>query len=380
MTSPANHKLLVVTDYYPPHWTGLSKSVGELCNLASTMCAVTVATIRHDRRLPTAERLGAVQVYRAPYLASLSRARISPAFLFLLMRRIGKADSVLVNMPCTLTLPASLLARLMGKRLMLFHQGDLMLPRGPANRIIEKIYDMCTLPACRLADRLATYTPDYARSSRILAPFPSKTASVRIPLPAGTPKQSPEIEKRMRGLKQKYPILVGFAGRFVEEKGFDLLFRAIPSVIRKNPRIHFVFAGETDMKYEHFFEQNKMLLDRVPEAVTILGRLDEGGLAAFYRNLSWFIMPSRSDCYGLVQIEAMREGVPVLVSNIPGARAPVAETGFGALFPPEDPSRMANAILEAVHNRARIMTKKPAALRYITEYPYAETLRDLLGI
>lgn len=155
-------------------------------------------------------------------------------------------------------------------------------------------------------------------------------------------------------LKSQKHIIFGFAGRFVEEKGFDILFQAIPMIMKQLPQAHFVFAGELNMGYEDFFGQHKASYEKIKQYVTILGLLSGDQLTHFYHNIDFMIVPSRTDCFNLVQAEAMLCGKPVLFSNIPGGRWLVQTTGFGALFEKENAEDLAKSLTELTKNAETI--------------------------
>ena len=136
--------------------------------------------------------------------------------------------------------------------------------------------------------------------------------------------------------------MVGFAGRFVEEKGFDFLLQAIPFV-RRSPSARFVFAGDTHIAYERFFERSLPFLEPVREAVIELGLVgDPRRMADFYAMCDVFVLPSRTDCFAIVQVEALLSGTPLVTSDIPGAREVVRVTGAGTLVPPGDSPALAD--------------------------------------
>ncbi|MDQ2978098.1 MAG: glycosyltransferase family 4 protein, partial [Acidobacteriota bacterium] len=146
--------------------------------------------------------------------------------------------------------------------------------------------------------------------------------------------------------------LVGFAGRWVEEKGFDILLQAIPHVLREVPSAQFLYAGATP-DYEDFLSRCEPLLDPVRERVTMLGLLtDPQKLADFYGMLDLFALPSRTDCFGITQIEAILCGTPLVTADIPGAREVVQVTRMGVLVAPRDPAALARGIIEVIRNRA----------------------------
>ena len=140
----------------------------------------------------------------------------------------------------------------------------------------------------------------------------------------------------------------------MEEKGFDVLLRAFPLVLRELPDAHLVYAGESGVVYENSFDRCRPLLEPLRDHVTFLGLLRDPALMAnFYALCDLFVLPSRSDMMALVQVEAMLAGTPVVASDIPGARIVVERTGFGRLAPPEDPEGLARVLVETLRDRER---------------------------
>ncbi len=166
--------------------------------------------------------------------------------------------------------------------------------------------------------------------------------------------------------------IVGFAGRFVEEKGFDVLLEAIPKVLEKSPSAKFVFAGETSINYENFFEKNSELIERNRKYLVFLGRLNDSQMSEFYRVLTLLVISSRSDCYPSVGVEAMLSGVPLVVTDIPGVRMQVKDTGMGVVVAPENPQLLAEGIIEVLGNRDKYVRNRVKTKRI---YDYEKTIR-----
>jgi glycosyltransferase involved in cell wall biosynthesis len=71
-------------------------------------------------------------------------------------------------------------------------------------------------------------------------------------------------------------------------------------------------------------------------------------LFEFYRSLDVFLLPSINcyEAFGIVQLEAMKAGVPVIASDLRGVRVPVTLTGCGSIVAPGDPQGLAAAIVD----------------------------------
>lgn len=87
---------------------------------------------------------------------------------------------------------------------------------------------------------------------------------------------------------------------------------------------------------------------------------DPAELAAFYAACDALALPSDSECFALVQVEAMCCGTPVVATEIPGARVVVRATGMGELVPPADPTALAAALLRVARHRASYVKPRHA--------------------
>ena len=81
-----------------------------------------------------------------------------------------------------------------------------------------------------------------------------------------------------------------------------------------------------------------------------LGFLEEQDIADFYTSLSAFVLPSTNsfEAFGIVQVETISAGTPVVASDLPGVRTIIQTTGFGEVAPIADPAGLAAAIERAL--------------------------------
>lgn len=374
-------KVLIITDFYYPHWTGISKSVHYLTQALKSEFVFSVLTVKYDSNLLNEELIDDIKIIRKPYLFRFSRARYSLSLLFEMLTMIAKYDVVLINSPCTNVLPVAIITKIFGKKLLIFHQGDLILPKGTINWLIERVFDVMSFVGFSLADKVASYTDDYLINSRLLPFFKKKSHSVLIPLPffkdQNNKVKKTGLTKKLTEIK-KEKVLIGFAGRFVEEKGFDILLEAINILRRKRDDLHFVFAGATTIDYENFFEKNQLTINEVKKSLTFLGLLNDQELDEFYSVLDLFVIPSRSECFGLVQAEAVSHHVPVVSSNVSGARDVVKKTNFGLFFESENPNDLAITLEQAIGKLAQYQKNYSLIKKYFDYEKAKKQSREFL--
>lgn len=350
-------RILHLLTYYLPHRTGLTLHVQRLAEeLARRGHGVTVLSARFRRELAAREAIGGVDVHRLAAPLRVSRGMLMPGYPMALWRQVRRHDVVHAHSPL-LELPLVALAcRLTRRPLVITHHGDLVLPAGAFNRFVEGLVHRSYLLGARGAARLVAYSEDYAATSRYLkGVLAERTAA--IPPPVAVPHPRAEDVARLHarlGLGDSR--VIAYAGRFVEEKRPDLLLAAMPEVRRQWPGSVAVFAGQQVLPYERYLERCHALIAAQREHVRFAGLLeDPAELAAFYALADVLVLPSETECFGLVQVEAMLCGTPVVATDIPGARVPVRATGMGVLVPPRDPAALAQGIAAVLDDRQRFV-------------------------
>jgi glycosyltransferase involved in cell wall biosynthesis len=347
-------RITMVLTYYHPHWTGLTAYAKRLAEgLAARGHAVTVVASRHEASLPEEEVLRGVRVLRLPVLFRLSRGVVMPRFPAAVWRAIGDSDVVQMHTPLLEAPLVTFFGRLRRRPVVFTHHGDLVMPAGLFNRMVESVVTALMTQALRMSTRITVHSEDYGRNSPFLSPFLAKLDPIYPPSDLPAPdRQAVAAWRRELGLENRS--IVGFAGRWVEEKGFDYLLQAIPRVLKEVPDAHFVYAGEANISYEDFFRKTQRYLDPVRRHVTMLGLLtDAQKLANFYGLCDVFTVASRTDCFPSTQVESVLSGTPLVTTDIPGAREVVRVTGMGVLVPPRDPEGIARGIAEVLSHRER---------------------------
>lgn len=152
-------------------------------------------------------------------------------------------------------------------------------------------------------------------------------------------------------------ITVLFVGRLEHRKGIDVLLRAIPRVLQQAPAILFRIVGEQmppardTVTYEAAFLAENPQQD-VRRAVRFEGRIDDAAVLEAYASCDVFVAPSRYESFGLIFLEAMRAGKPIVGCNAGGVPEVVQHEHHGLLVAPDDDQALAEAILRLVTSEA----------------------------
>jgi glycosyltransferase involved in cell wall biosynthesis len=160
-----------------------------------------------------------------------------------------------------------------------------------------------------------------------------------------------------RPAKQKEPRLrVGFAGQWVERKGVDALLSAWALVKKSLPEAELWLAGGPGLwKGIASPPDPQKTLAQVDEsarrgALRVAGELRRAEMPGFWNSLSVAVVPSLYEPFGLVALEALACGVPVVASAVGGLSEIVLDGECGLLVPPNDPQQLAEALLALLRN------------------------------
>jgi glycosyltransferase involved in cell wall biosynthesis len=153
---------------------------------------------------------------------------------------------------------------------------------------------------------------------------------------------------KLREAKEEYELpddFILFVGHLYPEKNFGNLVRALHLIAKKIPH-DLIVVGRKRWKYQEDLE----LIDSLGlrDRVNFLYYIPNGDLPAIYNLASCFVLPSLYEGFGLVLLEAMACGCPVVASQT-GA-IPEISDGAAMLFDPHDPEEMGRGILKAVND------------------------------
>ena len=350
-------KILTVLTYYRPHTSGLTIYAERLARaFVKRGHQVTVMTTQYDPSLPREEMVDGVKVIRIPVAARVSKGVIAPLFGFMATKLVAQHDVVQMHLPQFDAPGVALRGRLVGKPAVLTYHCDLLLPPGAFNRFVNTVVDFQNNMAGRLSNHIVTYTQDYADNSPYLSHYASKLTPILPPveLPAPTP-EAVSAFAREHHIDKRKPV-IGMAARFAAEKGVEVLLDALPAILQKYPQAQVLFAGmyQNVMGEQAYYDRlmPRIRAYEVQGHWTFLGNLDPVQMAAFYPNLDVLTVPSlnSTEAFGLVQIEAMLNGVPCVPSALPGVRQPVTMYGMGRVAKIGDSADLAESILEVLND------------------------------
>ncbi|MCC7189366.1 MAG: glycosyltransferase family 4 protein [Anaerolineales bacterium] len=349
-------KILTVLTYYRPHTSGLTIYAERLARaFAKRGHQVTVMTTQYEPSLPREETMDGVKIVRVPIAARISKGVIAPTFGWVATKLVAQHDVVQMHLPQFDAPGVALRARLFGKPAVLTYHCDLQLPPGLFNRFTNRVVHVMNNLAGALANHIVTYTQDYANHSPYLSRYKSKLTPILPPveLPEAMPGAARAFATEYR-VDERRPV-IGMAARFASEKGIEVLIDALPAILKKFPRAQVLFAGmHQNVLGEQAYSDRLMPRIRAYEANShwrFLGNLDPLQMAAFYPNLDVLTVPSlnSTEAFGLVQIEAMLNGVPCVPSALPGVRRPVQLHGMGQVARIGDAADLAESILHVLN-------------------------------
>ena len=380
-------RVLHIGKFYPPFAGGMENFLADLLPALQRQ-GVTAAALVHDAPSsspsPSGDEGGqkGVCIYRAPCHGRLLYAPVSPAFPFWLARAIREFQPDLLHLhlpntsafwaflvPAARRLPwvihwhADVVASTIDRRLALAYR-------------LYRPFEQRLLAASRAV--IAT-SPPYLNASAALAPWRARCHVIPLGLdPARIPDPNPAARERAEALWGQTGFRILAIGRLTYYKGHDILIQA--AVDLPDSRILIVGTGEHRQRLAALI-QSLNLHDRV----RLPGFQPEADLNALLASCDALCLPSleRTEAFGLVLLEAMRFGKPVIVSDIPGSGPGwvVNQAGHGLCVPLGDADALAAALRTLQHNPAQQTALGQAGLAALREQfgigPVASAITDL---
>ncbi len=145
-------------------------------------------------------------------------------------------------------------------------------------------------------------------------------------------------------------VLLGTVAHVFPRKGYDVMLRALPRVIREVPAVHYLVIGTGEEAYE---QELKSLAARlgIADHVHFLGFQDD--VTPFLSALSLYVHPARMEGFGIAVVEALGAGNAVIATRIGGLPEVVDHERTGLLVAPDNPDELGTAILSLLGDDVR---------------------------
>jgi len=330
-------RILEVNKAYCPHIGGIETLVQQYSEKLSEYddIEVKVLVCRDGKGSTIHENANGTDLTRAGSLGTYFSCPVSLSFIRLFRDMSENADAVHIHFPFPLADLALLLSGYKGKVILSWHsdivrQKKLMFFYKPLmNYLLER------------ADVILTATKGHIKYSDFLWKYRKKC---RI-LPYGiNPDDYCVYGETVLKSRYKGSVKVFFTGRLVYYKGVDVLLKAFREVISRNINCELFIAGEGVLESGlKEYTDSCGLADRIH----FLGFLPETDLKSAYNACDIFVLPSteKSEAFGIVQIEAMACGKPVINTRLPSGVPYVSKNGVtGITVRPKNVPQLADAI------------------------------------
>ncbi|MFG6431933.1 glycosyltransferase [Roseateles sp. LYH14W] len=340
-------KTLQLTKFYPPVFGGIETATYELAeglvargHPTDVLCANTsLRTVR--------DHYGPVAVTRTGSYAKLLSTSLSPALVSELAKVRRQHEIVHVHLPNPMANVALQLARPTGKVVLHWHSDIINQARA------IKLYEPLQASMLRRADAIIATSLPYAEASPWLAAHRHKVHVVPLGIRAERLHQATtglaEARAALRRRHGARPIVFSI-GRMATYKGFEILIDAARSL---DPDTLVLVGGGGELLDTHRQRVRELGLE---QRVVFTGRLSDLEVAAHMAEASVFCLPStnRAEAFGMVLLEAMQAGLPIVATRIAGSGVPWVnadgETGINAEV--NDPASLATALRQLVADPA----------------------------
>jgi rhamnosyl/mannosyltransferase len=313
--------------FYPPHNGGMETHLHDLAVRQALTVAVSVIVANSARRSEYAVMEG-VCVKRVARIATIASMPVCPGLSAAI--RSVPADLVHVHMPNPGAAQAFLMSGHTGK-VVVTHHADTV-----GRQFLRWFSDPFVNRLMQRASSVIATSSRYLDSSSELIPFRDKCRVIPLGIDVCnvTCKDSTAIQR----IRQEFgDRLILAVGRLVPYKGFDILIRAMKHV---DAKLLLIGAGP-----EYNALSTLAVSERVDGKIALLGRVDD--IRPYFAAASFFVLPSvtRAEAFGMVQLEAMAAGLPVINTYVDSAVPEVSIDGqTGITIAPRDVAGLSSAM------------------------------------
>ncbi|MBU0761479.1 MAG: glycosyltransferase [Candidatus Altiarchaeota archaeon] len=303
-------KICMVAKHFPPYMGGLEARVFDVAKWltehgehVSVLTSMEKNTLRH-------QLMEGIEVYRSKNFLTISNAMLTPGIFLHLLR--SDYDLVDVNFPDPLNGFFVFLSSLLrGKPYVITYHADII-REGIMYLPLRIFFEPLQYLLLTGAERIIVTSPNYAMQSKTLKPFLSKVEVASSFVDKSKFKEKNIQTFRKKLLKGREKIIL-FVGRLVPYKGIDVLIHSFSKLKKNSARLVIVGCGPLE-------DELKDIAADMGVSVFFAGEVSDKDLPKYYCACDVLALPSvtRQEAFGLVLVEAMSFGKPVVTSAFSG--------------------------------------------------------------
>lgn len=334
-------RILYLARNYAPALGGVETFVRQLAEAPEYESRALVAAHEHFTRFEREER-GGVEVLRAPSFGIRLSTPIAPSYFYHLARELKEADLIHLQLPFPLGelgLAAMMPAIRKKKLVVTFHADPALTRWGSLMTLYRPILDR----VLSRADRIVVTAPANRDRAPSLRPYLEKVEVIPLafdPVDRALARRRAEELRIELGLGLGQETIGLFLGRLAYYKGLPILLRAMKRV----SGFKLIVAGDGELRMEaRDYVEREGLGDRV----IFVGAIHDEDVAAYFELADLFVFPSitPSEAFGIVQLEALQAGVPIINTSLPTGVPFVSPDGeTGLTVEPGDEDALVNAL------------------------------------
>lgn len=334
-------RVLQIFKYYYPNIGGVEKVAQDIAEgLKGRIEAKILAC--HEAMSTVLEEVNGIEVTRAGRLFTRFSVPVAPGFPFLMRKMAREADILHFHLPYPLADVSCLLSRPQGKVVVWWHS-DIVRPK-----YLTKLYRPLQIRFLKKAAAIIVAAPQLIDSSPTLRRFRNKCRVIPIGIDTRRFGLDNGRQSQIEKIRSKYgPRTVLFVGRLAYYKGVDYLVRAMKEVDGM-----LLLVGDGPLEAEM---KSLAASIGVADKCVFLGKVSDEELSLYYHACDAFVLPSvaPTEAYGIVQLEAMACGKPVVSTALPTGVPFVNLNGqTGLIVPPADERALATAINKLLDDAA----------------------------
>jgi glycosyltransferase involved in cell wall biosynthesis len=364
--------LYIYKDYYPVPG-GIENNIRQLAVGLRRLGVETQVLVTNTQRHTVHELIDDVPVVKAGRLFSLSSAPLSLSFYSYLWHLEANVDIAHLHMPYP---PGELGQLVLGRsrRLVATYHSDIV-----RQRVLGALYRPFLWQTLRRAHLIAVSNPTYIQDSPFLRAHAQKCRVVHFGIDLARFARSAKTEARAAAWRARFGHrpLVLFVGRLRHYKGVHVLLAALA---RLPAEVQALIAGSGPL--EACLRAQAQAYG-VADRAHFLGTLDDEEVAALYHAADVFVLPStnRAETFGIVQLEAMACGKPVICTELGTGTSYVNQHGItGLVIPPNDPDALAAAVQHLLANpELRAAMGAAGQQRVVREFSSDAMCRQMLA-